>query len=731
MAQPRRYRAFISYSHKDNVAGNRLFKYLDGYRPPRALIGRDTPFGPVPAKLYPIFRDREELACSPALAGRLQAALNASEHLVVICSPDAAASQWVNEEIRMFQRSGRGNRIHAVLVAGEPAVSFPPALTSAEGDKPLATDLRKEGDGWTDGPLKVAAGILGLSFGELKDRDVARARVRARVRASIIAAMLLLTLLAVGGGVMWSWTARDSEKLLAEAIKKAAADVGGAVRFADRIGVSRDLTEDMLRTTERGLDMVYGIAIGSPWLPWQKRAALQPLVAGRAELLMVYADHYGTIGRTDRQLETAERALVTLADVARQDPENVKWQRQLAMNHDLLGSVRATRGNTVQALASFQSALVIREQLAQAQPEDDRLQRDVSLSYSHIGDILRRHGRPTEALSAYRAALAVAERLLASSPGNAELQRDVLVGNHKLGDMLLKQEDLDAVAPAYRQALAIAVRLAAADPNHLQAQRDLSISHDKVGDLLYRQHQLQAALSSYEASAAIAERLAAAVPEEVAVHRDLALSFDNIGDVRLRQGRAREALDSYSAARSIRQRLVNMDPGNALLDRDLSVSHNKIGHVLAAEPRPEAALQEYRAALVIRERLAAADPASAQLQRDLSTAHGNIARALETAGWLADAEAEHRVALAIAERIPAADPSSVEGWDVVFASARALGEMQERAGNTDAAGTAYCVARRAVLSVSSLGSEDPKWHKRLLWVEERFRVLASTGPSDC
>jgi hypothetical protein len=172
-AEERRYRAFISYSHKDKAAGDRLFKRLDGYRPPKALRGRETPFGPVPAKLYPIFRDREELASSPSLAGRLKSALNASDHLVVICSPRAAQSPWVNEEIRMFRESGRGDRVHAVLVDGEPAKALPPALTEKEGGEPLAADLRKEGDGWTDGPLKVIAGILGLGFGELKDREVA------------------------------------------------------------------------------------------------------------------------------------------------------------------------------------------------------------------------------------------------------------------------------------------------------------------------------------------------------------------------------------------------------------------------------------------------------------------------------------------------------------------------------------------------------------------------------
>ena len=230
-AEARRYRAFISYSHKDKAAGDRLFKRLDGYRPPRALRGRETPFGPVPAKLYPVFRDREELASSPSLAGRLEAALNASDHLVVICSPYAAASRWVNEEIRIFQRSGRGNRIHAVLVNGEPVTAFPPALSEQEGSEPLATDLRKEGDGWTDGPLKVIAGILGLGFGELKDREVARARTRARLYGAVI---IVFALLAVIAGIS-TWRAVEETHRAEAQLSRAEAAILTAVEGVARI----------------------------------------------------------------------------------------------------------------------------------------------------------------------------------------------------------------------------------------------------------------------------------------------------------------------------------------------------------------------------------------------------------------------------------------------------------------------------------------------------------------
>lgn len=296
-AAARRYRAFISYSHRDRATGDRLFKRLDGYRPPRSLRGRETPFGPVPAKLYPIFRDREELASSPSLAGCLEAALNASDHLVVICSPYAAASRWVNEEIRMFQRSGRANRTHAVLVDGDPAAALPPALSEYEGSEPLATDLRKEGDGWTNGPLKVIAGILGLSFGELKDREVARARTRARWRGAIAAVFAMLAVIA---GIN-TWRA---EAAILVAVKGVAAIVEQVAAGSETGKIPTAVAKSLSWTADGMVAGVVALAPNSPRLPEEQ---------GR--LLIQFARHYQAVGDIKAWKAAAERARDLFAEL--------------------------------------------------------------------------------------------------------------------------------------------------------------------------------------------------------------------------------------------------------------------------------------------------------------------------------------------------------------------------------------------------------------------------------
>src|SRR5690242_14483079 len=202
-----RYKAFISYSHRDKQWADWLHKSLESYRVPKRLVGTAGRDGVVPAKLFPIFRDREELSSSSDLNDQIKVALEQSAYLVLICSPNSAHSHWVNEEILAFKRRGREHRILALIVDGEPGAAdktgtdaalecFPLALKyklgpngdpSAVRAEPIAADARREGDGKENARLKLVAGLLGVGFDTLKQRELAARRARARVWATAVA----------------------------------------------------------------------------------------------------------------------------------------------------------------------------------------------------------------------------------------------------------------------------------------------------------------------------------------------------------------------------------------------------------------------------------------------------------------------------------------------------------------------------------------------------------------
>ena len=207
-----RYKAFISYSHVDSKIAEWLHRSLENYRIPSQLVGSPGRDGAIPKQLFPVFRDRDEFGTSSDLSSAIQDALGQSANLIVICSKACVQSHWVNQEIVFFKRLGRTNRVHALILNGEPNASspdeecFPPALShkvDAEGkiladepEEPIAADLRPEGDGRDNAKIKLLAGVLGISFNSLRQREVVAARRRLRITQAVSGVILALAVAA-------------------------------------------------------------------------------------------------------------------------------------------------------------------------------------------------------------------------------------------------------------------------------------------------------------------------------------------------------------------------------------------------------------------------------------------------------------------------------------------------------------------------------------------------------
>jgi hypothetical protein len=211
---PFKYRAFLSYSHRDATWARWLHKALETYHIDKDLIGRDTAHGPIPRTLRPVFRDRKDFSAGHSLNEQTAAALEASQFLIVICSPNAARSVYVNEEIRSFKAWGRASNVIPVIVDGIPSdperECFPPAVRfkldaagalTTQREEPIAADARPEGDGKEIAKQKIVAGLIGLGLDEIMRRAERARKRRNRFRAATIAAVMLVLCGAVVGWV--------------------------------------------------------------------------------------------------------------------------------------------------------------------------------------------------------------------------------------------------------------------------------------------------------------------------------------------------------------------------------------------------------------------------------------------------------------------------------------------------------------------------------------------------
>ncbi|MEQ1801016.1 MAG: toll/interleukin-1 receptor domain-containing protein [Gammaproteobacteria bacterium] len=220
-----RYVAFISYNHADRAWARWLHRSIEQYRIPASLRERARrEVNTHSDRLAPVFLDREELSSSADLAQSVREALEDSAALIVVCSPNAARSRWVNEEIRSFKELGRGGRILCLIVGGDPGAAdrqqapesecFPATLRHEVVDgrlsdrkavEPLAADVREGTDSRREALLKIVAGLLGVSLDEVRQRDQAR---RQR-RLAGIAAAATVGCVVLAGFAVTAWLARN------------------------------------------------------------------------------------------------------------------------------------------------------------------------------------------------------------------------------------------------------------------------------------------------------------------------------------------------------------------------------------------------------------------------------------------------------------------------------------------------------------------------------------------
>src|SRR2546423_3940461 len=249
----RRYAVFLSYRHADNKEQGRqwatwLHQVLEGYEIPDDLIGTKNNKGDtIPASLYPVFRDEEELPADADLTRNIQQALERSGLLVVICSPRAAESRFVTEEIRYFKELGNSDRILALMIDGEPNVSddagkqksgipsaaecLPEPLrygVAAENGtidwsrrtEPIAADARPGGQpeqGWT---TAAAYREALLKIGKMDEREVAQRIREYEERLELAKLKVIAGALGVPLGIL---TARDKAMQLQKAKQRARA----------------------------------------------------------------------------------------------------------------------------------------------------------------------------------------------------------------------------------------------------------------------------------------------------------------------------------------------------------------------------------------------------------------------------------------------------------------------------------------------------------------------------
>jgi WD40 repeat protein len=215
------YDVFISYSHAaDGRLGPAIQRGLRGFAKPWYRLNA-----------LRVFRDQTSLAATPALWSRIETALAASRFFILLASPAAAQSHWVDREVAFWLAQQRRDNLLIALTEGEitwdddanafdpqRTTALPPSLQNAFASEPLWVDVRfarTELDvsirqpAFRDAIADLAAPMHGRSKDDLIGEDVTQHRRTLRIARSA-AAVLTALLVAASLLAVLAYRARNT-----------------------------------------------------------------------------------------------------------------------------------------------------------------------------------------------------------------------------------------------------------------------------------------------------------------------------------------------------------------------------------------------------------------------------------------------------------------------------------------------------------------------------------------
>ena len=112
-----KYFAFISFQSADSREALRLQHAIESYRLPAVLCRHDKS---IPRRVRPCFCYLNDIHAGEELMSELKSRMEQSRFLIVICSPRAVHSAYVNSGIDYFVSLGRRDSIIPLIIEGTP-----------------------------------------------------------------------------------------------------------------------------------------------------------------------------------------------------------------------------------------------------------------------------------------------------------------------------------------------------------------------------------------------------------------------------------------------------------------------------------------------------------------------------------------------------------------------------------------------------------------------------------
>lgn len=525
-----------------------------------------------------------------------------------------------------------------------------------------------------------------------------------------LAAVLLLGITGTSIGMYRAYWAKEAEKARAEGETQAKNNAEKAEKLADTRRIQAELARDDARrryifALDAYKQMVSGIqtklAMRPATLELRKdllenaRSGLQTLLQeaeklGTPDSTLVWSyfrlgDVELALGNTQAASKEYRLGHAIVEQLAKGEPDNPQFQRDLGTSFSNLGEVAQRLGQTQDSLSHYQKALSLRQDIANLNPKDLEAQRLLALSLKWMGDTSLKLNRAEEGLNFYEKSGLIIRSLATADPNNVLIQADLRINYRSLGDASLRLGRTNDALDYYSKALAISDSLANADPKNTEAQNHVGIDANKLGMISLRIGRSQKALEFFQRSSDIFQSQSDADPKNAQKRANLGKSLQDQGNATFELGKIQDAHTLYQSANRLMQKIVEDDPEDMGALFSLALSHEKLGNTALQLGQPKEALDFYTKNNQICKRLVNADPADSGKKQNLSVSFAKLGDVATALGEEQSAFDSYKQALQVSQMLVDADPKNSNARRGVSVCFVRLGDAASRLGQPEEA----------------------------------------------
>ncbi len=692
--QQYKYQAFISYRHADNKEQGRtwatwLHQAIETYEVPLDLVGKTNNQGvEIPARIYPIFRDEEELPTDANLGSAIINALDKTQLLILLCSPRSVQSTYVADEIDYFKKMGHSDKIIAVMIDGEPNASWDRGKQKAgfnEGDEcfpvplqfeyddngnrttkhtePLAADFRinnngKPEQGWTSIEayrqylksttdftskiiqvkldsyqkqqqlmlLKIIAGILGVPLGELTQRDKAYQLEKAQQKAKVLKRWLsaVFVLALLAIGASIFAYYKQKEAVIQKQIVEKT--LNGVRKNISFMNVDlQEILKEHVPLNKRYKVTKHIDELLNQLQTGESESEEDQYAVFLALINKIEVLNQNTENNVAKSLPIAAKAKAIISNLHIIHPTNINYQSGLNNIYKQLVETQFLSGNLDKSYEISQAALKIAIAIAEKSPNNDDFKLQLVFAYNNIGDVSNELEKFDKSLLAYKKSKIISSDLIKRNPDNIKYQISLGEVYISMGYNYIHVDKMLAYEQ-FSQALEIAKSLIESHPKNESVIILIGEVYNNFANYYSLKNEPDNALINVKRSLEYYNYLVVKDPTNTVYQNNIVLINLQLGDNYSDLKQYEVALDSYKKALKMDSDLANKYPENVNFQKSLGLDYFIVGLTHVRLNQLNEALINYKAYLNAFKELTQKYPDKSDFYYRLSGAQARIAK---------------------------------------------------------------------------------------------------------